>query len=335
MEIIYLSDGSVSDKECEEDDDDIFADPIQTRLERMTDMLNASMPLTRPDKLSEKILSYLKAPDRGTMLAVIKSLLDAIPHVPGMPLVPLHIQREALVNFLLDSNNFTKASASKKVVAEIRSRNSMVVYPPSFVRLLEPKSWIDEVVVNAIGLLLENHFTNKMGFLPTYLWASNNPETYFSRCFAQDFRDLDYIFAPLSADAHWMLLVIRPQLGIFHFYNSYPKKWSAVLKSNPQLATTFKLLKAKIHHIYPDVEWSKYVTNIHKTNQLDGTSCGLYVMHTMHCLLANRFDLASQLNTWDDHQILLRFHFACALITSQFLRPIRGSYELELSEEII
>lgn len=195
----------------------------------------------------------------------------------------------------------------------------------SFMNVLRTDEWLNDEVIDAFGALLQHHYKNTMYatlVLPSYIWKdqgqSTNLRRYIQKAtpFLRDFPESSVILAPIHHNLHWALLAIFADKGKAVFYNSMSAGWSTFAGKQQQLI--FKDLLQLLVPLFPALEPRanrRRVTpdDVRLPQQRDGASCGLYVMHAMHCLAVSVHETAFAPSTWEHKLPYIRMHLALSL----------------------
>ncbi len=284
-------------------------------LERIQGILALHPPAP---SLSMDAIKVFQANTPRDMVKTWRSQLGrVVPSFPGCPHLPSDgdLTRLAHCLFQLDPK-----TAQDEPVAEVRSPHSgMDTYALSFLRFFDPALWIDDVLRNAIGALLERQLfmvrEKRFFYLRSDFWLGRTLQNVDG--LVRDAASYRMVLSPVNTGHyHWVLLVASPVRRSCYLVDSFHGKWRTYVKENPILGEKHRELLALLQQAYPgEKPWSEAVPTLETyPTQADGTSCGMYVMHAMNCLATRNFARAFEERTWDAMRLLLRLYYARAVL---------------------
>ncbi len=328
-------------------------DPIQRRLYHLQLLLNNFNPREPLDRFSPDALRYLEEPTRQGMIKAMSRQLPSSSSSRTEVGAPQRLSPDdlGLLADFIQIKAMAVDAADSHPVLEVNAKifGGTVVYPASFVRLLDPEVWIDEVVIQAFGLLLTRRFlrTNvSVAVLSPYYWTASDPRAMLQRLFAVEHRPvwkrLRYLFCPILFDGnHWTLLVIDAKLEQAYFLDSFHRTWEERLQRahSVRIAANVDALWKELHVIHPTHGFlSKPSTESVRNRdpgdyptQYDSSTCGLYVIHAMECIATALHVKEFQRPSWDAQRLLLRFHVALCLLDASVRRLQTAQPLIDLS----
>ena len=307
-------------------------------------------------QFSSRARRLLGARDAEAMQEVLHAYLSETPLRPGLPVPPSDFIERALVDHLCDRRHF--ASANQEVdVSKAPAIGSIVEWLDLAVLLDEQKVVSDEIV-NAFGELLERKYAGTIGFFSShYLSGKLAPRIGHNLSREREAERLArlatcrFFFFPVHTPDHWSFLVADCIQTCLYYFNSYGHSWATVKyhvaysQGNVTLADNLGHLLDGLATLFPTQGWNREIRIVDASSeenkmQSDGSSCALYVMHTMEILATDdgRYEAELELPTWDDARFYLRVHVALSILSkyvANLATNATGFIDDDLSEDLM
>jgi hypothetical protein len=293
-----------------------MATPFSNDDDQHVDLVQCAQSLFTSERLGPAMVQLLATAGHFSFRPwVTGELLDFC----GAPRLPSRTQLARLAHYVRSKKHFRHHWTVADVVG---SSGGTQVYMVDLLHLLDPSLWLNDVTIIAIALLIERLTQRVCGshfILPTY-WPYTyciNPLKRLDAQAASTSPPCTTLFAPIHVIDHWFLLVVHVERGTCTLLDPFHQPWEHYVQLDPRLETNWWHLHQTLTEKFPHVSWKRCVPCLdHQFPlQMDGTSCGLYVLYAMECIVMATEDTAfSQLSSWDSLSGVLRLRYACALL---------------------
>lgn len=309
---------------------------INRRVKRFEDALNHSRTDFFRERVRDGIYTVLVAPNTVEAMSELRLSILPYPERIGSPVMPTRYQLYLLAKYL-----FSNANDVPSIKTPLGKHDCFL---DDLALLLNPGTWINEVVVDCVAGLLEIQSSRappgrRVALFRTNVWRYDNPDQFISNCYDTPEKEAylktcKYIFCPIPVNGHWTLLKVDTELGRLSHFDSFKIKWRDFMANQSRINSNIIALRKWLRRLFPDHRWMETVQDEDQVQQFDGCSCALYVMHTMEVqtlgLMTGDQDLNRKLIsemrqiTWDDDSQFLRIHYAIAILSGKLNRLRQG-----------